>query len=82
MGLNLNILLGNYPFYGDKTKDLENLKKGDFVKIFGQVKTSIDNNGKEHKNVRILSSKLLKAKEQVKESRQREKVHIRANKKL
>ena len=66
MSLNLNILLGNYPFYGDKTKDLENLKQGDFVKIFGQVKTSIDNNGKEHKNVRILSSKLLKAKEQVK----------------
>ncbi|MDU6824345.1 MAG: DNA-binding protein, partial [Intestinibacter bartlettii] len=28
------------------------------------IKTSIDNNGKEHKNVRILSSKLLKAKEQ------------------
>ena len=52
--------------YGDKTKDLENLEQGDFVKIFGQVKTSIDNNGKEHKNVRILSSKLLKAKEQVK----------------
>ena len=44
-------------------KDLENLKQGDFVKIFGQVKTSIDNNGKEHENVRILSSKLLKAKE-------------------
>lgn len=37
-----------------------------FVKIFGQVKISIDNNGKEHKNVRILSSKLLKTKEQVK----------------
>ncbi len=37
-----------------------------FVKIFGQVKTSIDNNRKELKNVRILSSKLLKAKEQVK----------------
>lgn len=68
-GLNLNKLLGNYTFYGDKTKDLENLKQGDFVKIFGQVKTSIDNNGKEHKNVRILSSKVLKAKEQVKESR-------------
>lgn len=46
MGLNLNILLGNYPFYGDKTKDLENLKQGDFVKIFGQ-NISIDNNGKE-----------------------------------
>lgn len=36
------------------------MRIGDFVKIFGQVKTSIDNNGKEYKNVRILSSKLLK----------------------
>ena len=56
----------NCSAYGNKAKDVENLKQGDFVKIFGQVKTSIDNNGKEHKNVRILSSKLLKAKEQVK----------------
>ena len=61
-----NKIYTNCSAYGDKTKDLENLKQGDFVKIFGQVKTSIDNNGKEHKNVRILSSKLLKSKEQVK----------------
>ncbi|WP_019132803.1 DNA-binding protein [Peptoniphilus obesi] len=61
-----NKIYTNCSAYGDKTKDLENLKKGDFVKIFGQVKTSIDSNGKEHKNVRILSSKLLKAKEQMK----------------
>ncbi|HGA0347930.1 TPA: DNA-binding protein, partial [Streptococcus agalactiae] len=61
-----NKIYTNCSAYGDKTKDIENLKQGDFVKIFGQVKTSIDNNGKEHKNVRILSSKLLKAKEQVK----------------
>jgi hypothetical protein len=60
-----NKIYTNCSAYGDKTKDLESLKQGDFVKIFGQVKTSIDNNGKEHKNVRILSSKLLKAKEQV-----------------
>ena len=64
VGLKLNILLGNYPAYGYNTKDLENLKQGDFVKIFGQ-NINIDNNGKEYKNVRILSSKLLKAKEQV-----------------
>ena len=64
MGLTLNILLGNYPAYGYNTKDLENLKQGDFVKIFGQ-NINIDNNGKEYKNVRILSTKLLKAKEQV-----------------
>ena len=65
-----NKVYTNCSAYGDKTKDLENLKQGDFVKIFGQVKISIDNNGKKHKNVRILSSKLLKAKEQVEESRQ------------
>ena len=61
-----NKVYTNCSAYGDKTKDLESLKQGDFVKIFGQVKTRIDNNGKEHKNVRILSSKLLKAKEQLK----------------
>lgn len=55
-----NKIYTNCSAYGDKTKDLENRKQGDFVKIFGQVKTSIDSNGKEHKNVRILSSKLLK----------------------
>jgi conserved domain protein len=65
VGLNLNILLGNYPAYGYKTKDLQNLKQEDFVKIFGEVKTNIGNNEREHKNVRILSSQLLKAKEQV-----------------
>ena len=46
------------------------IKMGDEVvgsELIGQVKTSIDNNGKEHKNVRILSSKLLKAKEVKKE---------------
>ncbi len=41
-------------------------KQGDFVKLFGQIRTSIDDNGREHSNVRILSSKLLKAKEQMK----------------
>ena len=70
-----NKVYTNCSAYGDKTKDLENLKQRDFVKIFGQVKTSIDNNGKEHKNVRILSSKLLKAKEQVK-SQEKDKISI------
>ena len=48
-----NKIYTNCSAYGDKTKDLEKLKQGDFVKIFGQVKIDIDNNGKEHKNVRI-----------------------------
>ena len=48
---------------GDIPKDL---KKGDFVRLFGQIRTSIDDNGKEHSKIRILSSKLLKAREQMK----------------
>ena len=36
------------------------------VKLFGQIRISVDDNGKEHSNIRILSSKLLKAKEQMK----------------
>jgi len=56
----------NCSAYGDKGDIPKNFKQGDFVKIFGQVRTYIDDNGKEHTNVRILSSKLLKAKEQMK----------------
>ncbi|MDO5714772.1 MAG: single-stranded DNA-binding protein, partial [Tissierellia bacterium] len=53
--------------YADKSKDVENYKQGDFVKIFGQAKTTIGDDGKEYTNIRILSSKLLKAKEQSKD---------------
>ncbi len=56
----------NCSAYGDKGDIPKNFKQGDFVKLFGQVRTSIDDNGKEHTNIRILSSKLLKAKEQMK----------------
>jgi single-stranded DNA-binding protein len=53
----------NCSAYGDKAKFPETFQKGDFVKLFGQVRKNIDEHGKEHSNVRILSSKLLKAKE-------------------
>lgn len=49
--------------YEDKAKIPEGFQKGDFVKLFGKVRKSIDEQGKEHTNVRILDSKLLKAKE-------------------
>ena len=53
----------NCSAYEDKGKIPENFQKGDFVKLFGQVRKSIDENGKEYTNIRILDSKLLKAKE-------------------
>jgi putative single-strand binding protein len=36
------------------------------VKLFGQIRTSIDDNGKGHTNIRMFSLKLSKAKEQMK----------------
>ena len=56
----------NCSAYGEKSDIPKNFKQGDFVKLFGQIRTSVDDNGKEHTNIRILSSKLLKAKEQMK----------------
>ncbi len=56
----------NCAAYGEKSDIPKDFKQGDFVKLFGQIRTSIDDNGKEHTNIRILSSKLLKAKEQMK----------------
>lgn len=62
-----NKIYHNCSAYGEKGDIPKNFKQGDFVKIFGQVRISVDGNGKEYRNVNILSSKLLKAKEQTKE---------------
>ena len=61
-----NKVYHNCSAYGEKSDIPKEFKQGDFVKLFGQIRTSIDDNGKEHTNIRILSSKLLKAKEQMK----------------
>lgn len=60
-----NRVYHNCSAYGEKSDIPKDFKQGDFVKLFGQIRTSIDDNGKEHNNIRILSSKLLKAKEQM-----------------
>ena len=62
-----NKVYHNCSAYGEKGDIPKNFKQGDFVKIFGQVRTSVDGNGKEYRNVNILSSKLLKAKERMDE---------------
>uniref|UniRef100_UPI0040372AF0 hypothetical protein n=1 Tax=Metamycoplasma equirhinis TaxID=92402 RepID=UPI0040372AF0 len=61
-----NKVYHNCSAYGEKSDIPKEFKQGDFVKLFGQIRTSIDDNGKKHSNVRILSSKLLTAKEQMK----------------
>ena len=61
-----NNVYHNCSAYGEKSDIPKDFQEGDFVKLFGQIRTSVDDNGKEHTNIRILSSKLLKAKEQMK----------------
>ena len=68
-----NKVYHNCSAYGEKSDIPKDFKQGDFVKLFGQIRTSIDDNGKEHSNVRILSSKLLKAKEQMKGQEEKKK---------
>ena len=61
-----NKVYHNCSAYGEKSDIPKDFKQGDFVKLFGQIRTSVDDNGKEHTNIRVLSSKMLKAKEQMK----------------
>lgn len=63
----------NCSAYEDKAKIPETFNKGDFVKLFGQVRRNIDENGKEHINVRIHDSKLLKVRDKGKGQEERKK---------
>lgn len=56
----------NISAYGEKTKFVEGMKKGDFVKISGEERYSTDEKGNEYLNVKAVYSKILKAKEQEK----------------
>ena len=76
-----NKVYHNCSDYGEKSNIPKDFKQGDFVKLFGQIRTSIDDNGKEHSNVRILSSKLLKAREQMKGQEENKESVLKAIKK-
>lgn len=47
--------------YAEKAALPLTFKKGDFVNVFGKIKNTIDQNGKEYRNMRVLASKMLKA---------------------
>ncbi|PNH19954.1 DNA-binding protein [Mageeibacillus indolicus] len=76
-----NKVYHNCSAYGEKGDIPKYFKQGDFVKLFGQLRTSVDDNGKEHTNIRILSSKLLKAKEQMKGQEEKKESVLEAIKK-
>ena len=59
-----NKIYHNCSAYREKGDIPKTFRQGDFVKIFGQVRISVDGNGKEYRNVNILLSRILKAKEQ------------------
>ena len=61
-----NVKYTNCLAYNDKVSSVENLKKGDFVHVFGKEKISQGKDGKEYISLKVYSTKLLKAKEQVK----------------
>ena len=61
-----NVKYTNCLAYNDKVSSVENLKKGDFVHIFGKEKISQGKDGKEYTSLKVYSAKLLKAKERVK----------------
>ena len=61
-----NKVYHNCSAYGEKSDIPKGFKQGEFVKLFGQMRTSVDDNGKGQTNIRILFSKLLKAREQMK----------------
>lgn len=72
----------NCSAYGEKGDIPKDFKQGDFVNLFGQERKSIDDNGKEHTNIRILASKLLKAKEQMKSQEEKKESVLGAIKKF
>lgn len=41
-----NKVYTNLSVYGDKSKDVRNFITGDLIKVFGQIRTSMDNDGK------------------------------------
>ena len=71
----------NCSAYGEKSDIPKEFKQGDFVKVFGQVRTSMDDDGKVYSNVKVLSSKLLKAKEQMKNQEKKKESVLGAIKK-
>ena len=71
----------NCSAYGEKSDIPKGFKQGDFVKVFGQIRTSMDDNGKEYSNVRVLSSKLLRDKEQMKNQEEKKESVLGAIKK-
>lgn len=59
-----NVKFTNCFAYNEQVQEVESFKKGDFVSLSGKEKISIGKSGKQYTNFKISSAKLLKAREQ------------------
>lgn len=59
----------NVSAYGKDVEKVENLRKGDFIKVSGEERFSYGENGKEYKNLKLDDLKVLKTREQTKEGK-------------
>ena len=59
-----NVKFTNCFAYNEQIQAVESFKKGDFVSLSGKEKISIGKNGKQYTNFKVYSAKLLKAREQ------------------
>lgn len=60
----------NCSAFNAKADQVKDFKSGDFVDIFGREETSMGKDGKEYKNMVVLSPKLLKSKESMRADRE------------
>ena len=59
-----NVKFTNCFAYNEQIQAVESFKKGDFVSLSGKEKLTIGKNGKQYTNFKVSSAKLLKAREQ------------------
>ena len=68
--------MGNVKFmncfaYNEQVQAVKDFKKGDFVSLSGKEKLSIGKNGKQYTNFKVYSAKLLKARGQSQDTKEK-----------
>lgn len=66
-------IIYNCSAYGAKGEVAKTYKKGDYVKVFGNVKTFKADSGKEYLNLNVLSSKMLKPAKNLSHGKEQER---------
>ena len=66
-----NVKFTNCFAYNEQVQAVKDFKKGDFVSLSGKEKISIGKNGKQYINFKVSSAKLLKAREQSQDTKEK-----------